>query len=100
MPEIQVVQIVPFMRLANQMHDDAKGAFTEEMARMISVSLDIFRKDARGNPIWVGSTQDMDDARDHLNRLALALPGEYFVFDQRTRQVVASVDRSDGDRHH
>jgi hypothetical protein len=65
---------------------------------MTSVSLDIFRKDAQGNPIWVGTTQDMDDARDHLNRLALALPGEYFVFDQRTRQVVASVDRFDGDR--
>ena len=36
--------------------------------------------------------------RDHLNRLASALPGEYFVFDQRTRQVVASVDRFDRDR--
>jgi hypothetical protein len=63
-----------------------------------SVSLDIFRRDAQGNPIWVGTTQDMHDARDHLNRLALALPGEYFVFDQRTHQVVASIDRFDGDR--
>ena len=45
------------------------------------------------------TTQDMDDARYHLNRLALVLPGEYFVFDQRTRQFVASVDGFDGDRH-
>jgi hypothetical protein len=57
----------------------------------------IFRKDAQGNPTWVGTTQDMDDAREHLNRLARALPGEYFVFDQRTR-LVAGVDRFDGDR--
>jgi hypothetical protein len=63
-----------------------------------SVSLDIFRKDAQGNAIGVGTTQDMDDARYRLNRLALAFPGEYFVFDQRTHQVVASVDRFDGDR--
>jgi hypothetical protein len=63
-----------------------------------SVSLDLFRKDAQGTPICVGTTQDMDDAWDRLNRLALALPGEYFVFDQRTHQVVASVDRFDGDR--
>jgi hypothetical protein len=98
MPEIQIVQIVAFMRLANRMHGDAKGDVPGD-GHMISVSLDIFRKDAQGNPIWIGTTQDMDDARYHLNRLALALPGEYFVFDQRTRQVVASVDGFDGDRH-
>jgi hypothetical protein len=34
---------------------------------MISVSLDIFRKDAQGNPIWIGTTQDMDDARDRTD---------------------------------
>jgi hypothetical protein len=66
---------------------------------MASLSLDIFKKDAHGNPIWIGTTLDVDDARDHLNRLASSLPGEYFVFDQRTRQVVASVDGFDGDRH-
>jgi hypothetical protein len=65
---------------------------------MTSVSLDIFKKDSHGNPIWVGATQNIDDARNHLNRLALALPGEYFAFDQRTRQIVASVARLDGDR--
>jgi hypothetical protein len=63
-----------------------------------SVSLDIFRKDVHGNPIWVGATQDLKDARDHLNRLASALPGEYFAFDQRTRQVIAGIARLDGDR--
>jgi hypothetical protein len=65
---------------------------------MASLSLDIFKKDAHGNPIWIGTTLDVDDARDHLNRLASSLPGEYFVFDQRTHQVVASVARLDGDR--
>ena len=32
MPEIQIVQIVAFMRLANRMHGDAKGILTEQMA--------------------------------------------------------------------
>jgi hypothetical protein len=62
MAEIQIVQIVAFMRLANRMHGDAKGDVPGD-GHMISVSLDIFRKDAQGNPIWIGSTQDMDDAR-------------------------------------
>jgi hypothetical protein len=63
---------------------------------MTSISLDIFRKDAQGNPI-VGSHDARHGGRT-VNRLASALRRPYFVFDQRTRQVVASVDRFDGDR--
>jgi hypothetical protein len=54
-------------------------------------SLDIFRKDVRGNPVWIDTVDDLDDARYRLNRLAEALPGEYFVFDQRTHRIVAKV---------
>lgn len=57
---------------------------------MSSPALDIFKKDVRGNPVWVDAVEDLDDARSRLNQLALTLPGEYFVFDQRTRQIVAS----------
>lgn len=57
---------------------------------MIS-SLDIFRKDARGYPVWIDSVQDFDDARHRMSQLAQAIPGEYFIFDQRTHSIVASV---------
>ena len=37
MPEIQIVQIVAFMRLANRMHDDAKGARARRWAHDLSL---------------------------------------------------------------
>jgi hypothetical protein len=55
---------------------------------MTTPHLDIFRKDARGNPIWVAVADDRETARLRLAEFASALPGEYFVFDQRTRQVM------------
>jgi hypothetical protein len=55
--------------------------------------LDIFKKDVRGNLIWLDCVVDLDAARSRINQLALT-PGEYFVFDQRTQQIAASVVQS------
>ena len=60
---------------------------------MSTPSLDIFRKDVRGNPVWIDSVEDLETARQRLNQLVSALPGDYFVFDQRTNRIVASVIR-------
>ena len=34
--------------------------------------LDIFRKDAHGNPVWIDVVPDLNDARHRLSELALA----------------------------
>lgn len=60
---------------------------------MNSAQLDIFRKDGQGNPVWLDCVRDLETARSRLNELASAIPGEYFVFDQRTHQIVASLVR-------
>jgi hypothetical protein len=60
---------------------------------MNSAQLDIFRKDSRGNPVWLDCVTDLEAARSRLNELASVAPGEYFVFDQRTHQIVASLVR-------
>jgi hypothetical protein len=65
----------------------------EEVAAMPTPSLDIFRKDIRGNPVWIDLVGDLETARRRLSQLASALPGDYFVFDQRTNRIVASVIR-------
>jgi len=62
---------------------------------ILSSSLDIFRKDVRGNPVWIDTVEDLNDARHRMSQFAQALPGEYFVFDQRTHSVVASVPSQD-----
>ena len=49
---------------------------------MSSLSLDIFKKDVDGNPIWLDTVGDLDAARLRLRQLASVIPGEYFAFDQ------------------
>jgi hypothetical protein len=60
---------------------------------MNSAQLDIFRKDVRGNIVWLESATDLETARSRLSQLASVIPGEYFVFDQRTQQIVAILVR-------
>ena len=60
---------------------------------MRTPSLDYFRKDVGGNPVWIDSAEDLETARLRLSKLASALPGDYFVFDQRTNRIVARLIR-------
>jgi hypothetical protein len=55
---------------------------------MTTLQLDIFRKDVRGNPVWVDAVRNLENARIRMAELAAALPGEYFVFDQKTKKVI------------
>jgi hypothetical protein len=61
---------------------------------MFLSSFDILRKDRRGKPILVAVVGDLETARLRLNQLASLMPGEYFVFDPRTQQIVAVVEDS------
>ena len=65
---------------------------------MSSAQLDIFRKDDRGNPIWLDCVADLKTARSRLSELASVIPGEYFVFDQQTHQIVVSLVRPTSDQ--
>jgi hypothetical protein len=64
---------------------------------MTSPGLDIFKEDLRGNPVWVDTVGDLENARLRLSQLSSVIPGKYFVFDQRTRQIVVRLgsDRID-----
>jgi hypothetical protein len=79
------------MQVAKGMRQHQREQSAERSAEMPSASLDIFRKDAHGSPIWIDAVQDLADARHRLSQLALVLPGEYFVFDHRTRSIVTSI---------
>jgi hypothetical protein len=65
---------------------------------MDSPSLDIFRKDVRGNPVWLDAVANLEIAWLRLSQMASAIPGEYFAFDQSTHKIVVSVSRLGSDR--
>jgi hypothetical protein len=53
--------------------------------------LDILRRERDGSFIWVEAAHDQKLAEARLEELAAAAPGEYFVFDQRSQQIVAKL---------
>ena len=61
---------------------------------MFSSSFDILRKDRRGKPILLAVVGDLETARLRLSQLASLMPGEYFIFDPRTYQIVAAMEES------
>jgi hypothetical protein len=51
-------------------------------------SYDILKKDAAAL-VWVEAVDDLELAKLRVRELATRTEGEYVIFDQRTRQIVA-----------
>jgi hypothetical protein len=60
---------------------------------MLISSFDILKKDGRRKPILLAVVGDLETARVRLSEFASLAPGEYFVFDPRTHQIVATMHR-------
>jgi hypothetical protein len=60
----------------------------EEQEEMLSAAYDILRKDAAAL-IWVEAVSDLETARLRVKELIASSQGEYVIFDQRTRQIIA-----------
>jgi hypothetical protein len=58
---------------------------------MLAPHLDILKRQSDGSFIWIEAASEMEVAEKRLSQLASAEPGEYFVFDQRTQQIVAKI---------
>ena len=55
--------------------------------------LDILKRQRDGSFVWIEAASEMDAAEKRITQLALVEPAEYFVFDQRTQQIVAKIAR-------
>jgi hypothetical protein len=53
---------------------------------------DILKRDRRGKPILLAAG-DLETARLRLNQFVSLMQGQYFVFDSRSHQIVAPVER-------
>jgi hypothetical protein len=53
--------------------------------------LDILRRQSDGSFVWIEAVSDLRVAEERISHLAGADPGEYFVFDQRSQEIVAKV---------
>ncbi|HXN51156.1 MAG TPA: hypothetical protein VN943_04405 [Candidatus Acidoferrum sp.] len=58
---------------------------------MRALHLDILKRQSDGTFVWIEAVSDMRVAEERISQLACAAPGEYFVFDQKSQQVVAKI---------
>lgn len=58
---------------------------------MVTPHLDILKRQSDGSFIWIETVADIESARNRLRHLAGTSPGEYFVFDQKLQQIVATT---------
>jgi hypothetical protein len=53
--------------------------------------LDILKRQSDVSFVWIEAASDMQVAEERISHLASAAPGEYFVFDQKSQQIVARI---------
>jgi hypothetical protein len=63
---------------------------TENLHRcsMTSLGFDIFRKMEDGHPLWIAEVAVLEQAKAQLQALASKAPGEYFIRDAFTGEIV------------
>ena len=58
---------------------------------MLSAAYDILLKKNADDVIWVEVAHDLESAKSRVKELAARAHGEYVIFDQRTRKIVAQI---------
>jgi hypothetical protein len=56
----------------------------------MSAKFDIFKRLSDGQPIWVKAVESLEEARKQLTELSEKTPGEYFIFNAISGQVIPS----------
>lgn len=54
-------------------------------------SYDVFKGIPSRNPLWLGTVKGRTRALDLVNRMAVRLPGDYFVWNTMTQEIVTEV---------
>lgn len=52
---------------------------------------DILKRHADGSFVWIEDARELHVAQARLQELCARAPGEYFVFDQKSQQIVAKL---------
>ena len=58
---------------------------------MQSSQFDILKRHSDGSFVWLEAALNLEVARARLQELSGQTPGHYFVFDQKSQQIVAKL---------
>ena len=57
-------------------------------------SYDVFKQNPQKEALWLGSVNWLQRVLDQMKRMSTRLPGDYFISDAATHEVIASVHSS------
>jgi hypothetical protein len=63
---------------------------------MQSSQFDILKRHHDGSFIWLEAAGDLATAQTRIRELSGRTPGHYFVFDQKSQQIVAKLSNLPG----
>jgi hypothetical protein len=61
-----------------------------------AIQFDILRRHHDGSLLWLEAAADLKVAKCRLQQLHAVSPGDYFVYDQGSQQIVARSAEPDG----
>ena len=56
-----------------------------------AIAYDVFKNAPQKPALWLGTVNGLQRAIDQMKRMAARLPGDYFVSNAATHEVLASV---------
>jgi hypothetical protein len=69
-----------------------QGGNSEGLMREMSAQvLDIFAGHSEKRAVWLEAAVGLENAKQRMLQIAAEKPGDYFVFDVRTREIVARI---------
>jgi len=54
----------------------------------MNAKFDIFKILPDGRPLWIRAVDGLDEAKNHIGRMATTSPGEYFLFNIRNGSII------------
>jgi hypothetical protein len=57
----------------------------------MEMNFDVFKRRRNGEPVWITSVPEIEEARVRINRLEGLAPGEYLIYSQERGVVVERV---------
>ena len=58
----------------------------------MSCRFDVFKRDFSGHLIWMGAVEDLEGAKERMNRFAEDSPGQYFIYWEERGIVLNATD--------
>jgi len=81
-------KLAEILRVLNEDDDELSADGRSSVNRPTDITFDIFSGLPDRDSVWIDAVVGIDKTRQRMNQLTAEKPGDYFIFDVRSGQVV------------